>query len=50
MKLQETTQLGNLALRNRMVMSATTRSRADSQGIRLYLTSWKVYSQANFHP
>lgn len=33
MKLLEKTQLGNLALKNRMVMSAMTRSRADSKGI-----------------
>jgi N-ethylmaleimide reductase len=33
MKLLEKTQLGNLTLKNRMVMSAMTRSRADINGI-----------------
>lgn len=33
MKLSEKTQLGNLALKNKMVMSAMTRSRADHNGI-----------------
>lgn len=33
MKLLEKTQLGNLALKNKMVMSAMTRSRADQNGI-----------------
>jgi N-ethylmaleimide reductase len=33
MKLIEETQLGNLTLKNRMVMSAMTRSRADSNGV-----------------
>ena len=33
MKLFEKIQLGNLALKNRMVMSAMTRSRADNNGI-----------------
>ena len=33
MKLSEKTQLGNLALKNKMVMSAMTRSRADHYGI-----------------
>lgn len=33
MKLLEKIQLGNLALKNRMAMSAMTRSRADQNGI-----------------
>ncbi|TLU96987.1 alkene reductase [Dyadobacter luticola] len=33
MKLLEPTRLGNLALKNKMVMSAMTRSRADNNGI-----------------
>lgn len=33
MKLLETTQLGNLTLKNRMAMSAMTRSRADKDGL-----------------
>jgi len=33
MKLSEKTQLGNLTLKNKMVMSAMTRSRADQNGI-----------------
>ena len=33
MKLLEKIQLGNLALKNRMIMSAMTRSRADQNGI-----------------
>ena len=33
MKLMQATQLGELALKNRMVMSAMTRSRADVEGV-----------------
>ncbi|MDR6806018.1 N-ethylmaleimide reductase [Dyadobacter sp. BE34] len=44
MKLLETTQLGNLALKNRMVMSAMTRSRADSHGIVGQMTA-EYYTQ-----
>jgi N-ethylmaleimide reductase len=33
MKLLEKTQLGNLALKNKMAMSAMTRSRADRNGV-----------------
>ena len=33
MKLLEQTQLGQLTLKNKMVMSAMTRSRADSNGV-----------------
>lgn len=44
MKLLQRTTLGNLSLKNKMVMSATTRSRADIDGI-VGASTVKYYTQ-----